>query len=116
MDDTARAIGSLESSVKNLQQAVESQGRVASDSRKTIYTKLEEGTAEMGALRHEIETMKIEMAEITPAVKNFEKARQQREGQKSLMKIWWTGIVVFATGIGYAANFAFEYLKNIRSH
>lgn len=116
MDGISRAIGSLESSVVNLQQAVESQGRLASDSRDAIHLKLEEGTAEMGALRHEIETMKVSLQTIEPAVKNFEKARQRREGQKSLMVIMWTVIVVFATGLGYAANFAFEYLKAFRSH
>lgn len=105
MDSVSRAIGSLEASVVNLQQAVESQGRVFGE-------KLEEGANEFAALRSEVKTIKTELGEIVPAVKRFERARQRSEGKRSLLILMYGGIVAFATGLGYAANFIFDYLKH----
>lgn len=109
MDSVSHAVGSLEASVKGLQQAVESQGRIFGE-------KLEEGAAEFAALRHEVKTIQVELAEIVPAVKRFERARQQEEGKRSLLIAWRAAVVTFAVGLGYAINFAIEYLKNIRLH
>lgn len=109
MDEISRAIGSLEGLVKSLTDTWVQQDQEATEGRRALYGKFEELKTEVNKTTAKVETLVREMSEIKPAVKNFEAARQRREGANSLMKILWGGVVAFATGIGYLLH---DYVGN----
>lgn len=117
IDEISRAIGSLESSVKNLTETWQRQDREATEGRRRLYEKVDELKAQQEELARQQQdlTGKLtkqteELSEIKPAIKRFETQRQREEGARSLIKLMWMGIVAFATGLGYVGHELLIYL------
>lgn len=107
--ETIRSIASLEATVKHLTETWQHQDEEASEGRRRLHDKIDGLTSQQGALETTVRQQTAELAEIKPAIKRFEQQRQRQEGAASLFKVFWMGVVAFATGLGYAGHELLQY-------
>lgn len=104
MNEINRAIGALQSSVETLTRTWSEQDRKATEGRRELYRKVDELKSEVTEAKGRVAKVAEEIAEVKPAIKRFEAQRQREEGVRSTVKLIWGGVVVFATGLGYAGH------------
>lgn len=97
-------LGALKKAVEMMTSTWREQEKAATDGRRVLHEKFEELKTEMTETKGRVGQMTEEMAEIKPAIKRFEAQRQREEGASSAVKVIWGAVVVFATGLGYAAH------------
>lgn len=108
IDAYSRALGSLESSVKAVTDTVASmtrawaeQERNASDGRRVIHKKLDEVKNDLALLTGRVNTMGERLAEISPAIDEFQNQRQRQIGARSLGKYLWSAMLAAAGAFGW---------------
>lgn len=107
--DTIKSIASLEATVKHLTETWQRQDGEATQGRRRLHDKIDEMKSQQKSLEETVKQQTKELAEIKPAIKRFEAQRQRQEGARSLFKVLWGGVVVFAGGLGYAAHEILQY-------
>lgn len=102
--DMSRAIGALQSTVKNLTDNWQQQDREATEGRRLLHAKVDGLTVQQAVLTGQVAQQTAELAEVKPAIKRFEADRQRREGANSMVKLIWVGLTAFVAGLGYVAH------------
>ncbi len=104
MHAMSRAIGDLEATVRSLTDTWSQQDQHATEGRRLLHAKVDTLTSTIQTTNARLDTLTGRFAEIEPAVRRFEVARQRAEGARSLAKLLWAGFVAFAAGLGYLAS------------
>jgi hypothetical protein len=108
--DMSRAIGALESSVKNLTDTWVRQDREATEGRKALYGKVEELKIEVTTLSGRMAFLERGLAAITPSVETFESLHDQGVGSKKTIAIVWTALITLIGAVAAAGVEIFHLL------
>jgi phage shock protein A len=102
MDNINRWIGGLQASVENLTRSWGEQDRKATEGRRELYRKFEELKNEVTRMTGRVDQLATDVAEIKPAVKKFEAAKNQNAGAQRMIKIIWGALVAGIAAVAYS--------------
>ena len=107
--EMSRAIGSLEASVRSLNERWEERERSAAEGRRVLHAKFDALRDNVSDLASEVSGVTEKLASIEPEIKTFEEARLQAIGAQKLGKwIWWVLL-----GVAGAAGSMITWFLNL---
>lgn len=108
INDFSRALGSLEASVANLTRTWAEQERNATEGRRALHRKMDDIKDDVGAMTGRVDSLANEVAEISPAVKEFKQQRERAIGAMKFGRWMWGAMLAAAGMVGWAIN---EWLR-----
>jgi Protein of unknown function (DUF1515) len=100
-------IGGLKASVELMTSTWQQQEQSATEGRRELHRKFDDVRNDVTKLMGRVDQMAAEMAEIKPAIKTFQSARERQLGAQGMGKLIWMAFIGIA---GAAGGMVVEFL------